>query len=372
MNRPVKSAAGIPGKTELARLILLCGVAAFQACQTKSVESGLMINLDLERRVVFSEIKNSLGFPYDFANAVELGPNGSVYLRDVQTGVVLKIGSDGKLLKTIGRPGQGPGEFQSRSGPYYVDPQGNLYVLDQTRLVKFDIEGEYVRDIPAVWSIDGFFVGPGDVVICTKLDRSENHPTRALQRIKEGIVETIRVFPDEATTSNQGVHLSIRAPDSGLILIRSFPDQGFCLADNRNFSVYFYDREAASLGEVRMERKKIPLNAEEAAKIMRAMEYLTKNAPGFKPEIPKYKVFFHQLIVDEKERLYFLRKENRDRVALEIYTRKGLPLGWTELPFLPLAVRDDTLYSLDSGADGELLGLSRWKIRNPDVLIPRR
>lgn len=355
-----------------ANVSIITVLLLFLACDIKSVDSDSLITLEFERREIFHEIRDQRGVPYSYTAAIALGPDESVYLREIYTGIIHKIRQDGFIQKFIGRPGQGPGEFQTRSGPFYIDLKGDLYVLDQTRFVKFDCEGEFIRNIPAVWGVDNFFIGVEDVAFCTAPDRSQGHSGMALLRIEKGIVERLKVFPDEATTLNSGVSLSVRVLDTGTFLLRAFPDAGFCLADNRNFALYLYDPQGTLLKEMRIGREKIRIAAKEKARMRKAIEFLSRQAPGFDPRIPEYKTFFQQLLIDEKGRLFFLRKDDRERIAVEIFARSGSLLGKTELPFLPLVIRNDTFYSLDSNTDGEFIGLSSWKIRNPGELNRRR
>jgi WD40 repeat protein len=59
---------------------------------------------------------------------------GNVYILDSSNQRIQKFSPDGKYLATIGRKGQGPGEFNYRSS-IDIDANGNLYVLESTRKI---------------------------------------------------------------------------------------------------------------------------------------------------------------------------------------------------------------------------------------------
>jgi len=60
---------------------------------------------------------------------IVMDKEGNLYILDLGNVCILKLNPDGKYLATIGRKGQGPGEFQ---GPFSldIDSEGYLYVAD--------------------------------------------------------------------------------------------------------------------------------------------------------------------------------------------------------------------------------------------------
>lgn len=61
---------------------------------------------------------------------------GRVFVSDFQEPRVLVFGPDGQHLATIGRKGQGPGEFTAPTGPV-IGPNGALYVRNLSQVVQF-------------------------------------------------------------------------------------------------------------------------------------------------------------------------------------------------------------------------------------------
>jgi hypothetical protein len=79
--------------------------------------------------------------------------DGNIFVTDWDRKRIQKYGPDGKYLLTIGREGQGPGEFRNVWEPEF-DKDGNLYVIDisQKRISFFSRDGRYIRQIgfPAI------------------------------------------------------------------------------------------------------------------------------------------------------------------------------------------------------------------------------
>jgi hypothetical protein len=90
-----------------------------------------------------------LNRPIDVRSAAD----GTIYVMDWGD-ILLKVyGADGSFLRTIGRKGQGPGEFDA---PSYFDmtPDGHICLLDSRsrRIEIFDPSGDLVRD----FRLEGF------------------------------------------------------------------------------------------------------------------------------------------------------------------------------------------------------------------------
>ncbi len=86
------------------------------------------------------------GMPFHFPTNVALSSNGEIYVSDGYGNArVHKFSSDGRLMLSWGKPGDGPGEFRLPHG-IAVDGQGCVYVADRenSRVQLFTPDGEYL------------------------------------------------------------------------------------------------------------------------------------------------------------------------------------------------------------------------------------
>ena len=106
---------------------------------------------------------------YMFGNLifVNTDKDGNFYVTDWDRRTIRKYDPRGKHLLNIGRPGQGPGEFQNIWRPEF-DHQWNLYVSDYVahKIIFFDSAGQFRRQILLTADVEhalinsrGFFVG---------------------------------------------------------------------------------------------------------------------------------------------------------------------------------------------------------------------
>jgi hypothetical protein len=86
--------------------------------------------------------------------SVAVGPDGTIYVLDVQVPVLRAYAPDGTYLRDIGRQGGGPGEYESPDGMTAM-ADGRVLVRDPggARIVVFDPAGEYIEQ----WPLSGGF-----------------------------------------------------------------------------------------------------------------------------------------------------------------------------------------------------------------------
>jgi hypothetical protein len=105
---------------------------------------------------------------YMFGNQVLMNTDdeGNIYVTDGDRKIVNKYDTNGSFLRFIGRPGQGPGEFQDISEVRF-DIEGNIYLNDfkSKRISFLSKDGQFLRGIrvPAVFervliNSQGFYI----------------------------------------------------------------------------------------------------------------------------------------------------------------------------------------------------------------------
>ncbi len=139
-------------------------------------------------------------------------PSGDVYLLDMQLAEVKVFDEDGAYLRTIGREGEGPGEFRRPTGLFF-DPDGNIGVVQgaPSRLVMLTPEGDPAEPLELPSPEDGGFrfVQRGDyrggsmVVSGRNFRRTDSgfERTGALVRLDAQGKEAARYHATTSTTS---------------------------------------------------------------------------------------------------------------------------------------------------------------------------
>jgi DNA-binding beta-propeller fold protein YncE len=86
--------------------------------------------------------------PFNMPTGLAVGPDSHLFISDGYANYLIhKFSPDGRLVKTWGAPGKGPGEFAL---PHFigVDRNGMVYVCDRenSRVQIFDGDGNYVTE----------------------------------------------------------------------------------------------------------------------------------------------------------------------------------------------------------------------------------
>lgn len=137
-----------------------CGEQKALGQRTIEKENGVTVvknplePLNPELKIIFEE-DLTIGVQegdenYMFGNQVFVNTDdeGNIYVTDQDRRTVRKYDSDGNFLQSIGRPGQGPGEFQDMSEVRF-DGEGNIYLNDfKNRRISFlTKKGNYLEGI---------------------------------------------------------------------------------------------------------------------------------------------------------------------------------------------------------------------------------
>jgi DNA-binding beta-propeller fold protein YncE len=112
--------------------------------------------------------------------------NGDVYVAESHTDVsdptlvarITVFDRNGKLKRTIGKTGMGPGEFRTPHGIEF-DSQGRLIVADRHnhRIVVMTKEGQYITEYPEFGRSSGLAIDRNDVIYTADSEsNAKSHP----------------------------------------------------------------------------------------------------------------------------------------------------------------------------------------------------
>ncbi len=151
--------------------------------------------------------------------AIAIAPNGDIFVADGHGGEsnarIVKFSKDGKFIKTWGRKGTGPEEFDIPHALAF-DSKGRLFVGDRNnnRIQIFDQDGNFIAEWRQFGRPSGIFIDRKDTIYVAD---SESNPTRnpGWQRgIRVGSAKdgSVRIFipipgpnPNAGTSGPEGV-----------------------------------------------------------------------------------------------------------------------------------------------------------------------
>ncbi len=101
-----------------------------------------VFNLDEELSIGEPEGRDE----YMFLNlrGLNVDDNGLIYALDTKAGCIKVYDEEAKYKMTLGRKGQGPGEFQFPM-EILISPKNELVIKDMNKISYFTMEGEFIR-----------------------------------------------------------------------------------------------------------------------------------------------------------------------------------------------------------------------------------
>ena len=157
---------------------------------------------------------------FNMPSAVLIAPNGDIFIGDGHGGNsnarMLKFSKDGKFIKTWGKKGTAPGDFETPH-TLAMDSRGRLFVGDRgnNRIQIFDQEGKYLEEWKQFGRPSGIFIDRNDTLYVTdhQSDEKTNPGFRKGMTIgsaKDGKVALRIPDPDQANGSQEGIAADVK------------------------------------------------------------------------------------------------------------------------------------------------------------------
>jgi len=110
-------------------------------------EPTLKVELKNSLEINFSEMARDSTNPAIRVYNVNLDRLGNIYVLDKQKQEIFKLDAKGKYIRTIGRKGDGPGEFRHETKHFeIIDDTICVSVPFVWKIIKFDLDGNFITD----------------------------------------------------------------------------------------------------------------------------------------------------------------------------------------------------------------------------------
>lgn len=149
------------------------------------------------------------GEPFNLPTDFALGPDGEMYISDGYGNArIHKYSPDGALIKSWGKPGSGPGEFDL---PHCVrvDPRNRVMVADRenNRIQFFTLDGEYIEEWGDLLQPDTIFIDDEDLVYIAELGQRVSIMTLDGELVSQWSSERGSTVPGEFLACPHGIWL---------------------------------------------------------------------------------------------------------------------------------------------------------------------
>lgn len=308
---------------------------------------------------------------------------GNFYVTDWDRKRIQKFDPQGKYVLTIGRSGQGPGEFQNVWRPEF-DTEGHLYVLDiaALRMSFFDrASGQFLKQIklpaelhPTLVNGRGYFVGDKGIVEDGPNGRKYTTIYGLFDSQPQIVKEFLRTVWEPQQGSGRG-EAAIVSSLAGNLSDQAFkPFPSYLLAPNddiwigypQTYEIRVYGPNGEPKRTIRRDHDPRPVTAKDKERFLEEQEseyfrFLPAPAQALKSKIieavrfPENKPAYASFALMENGWLaVVVESPQRDVALLDLFDEKGRYLAQFEaaIPIEGLFFKNGKAYALETTEDG--------------------
>lgn len=347
------------------------------------------IELELELDLTIGGEEYDENYNFIRISDVKVDEDGNIYVLDSRECRIQIYDKDGKYLKTIGRKGEGPGEFQ-RASRMTMSARGKLYVDESRKILIFNEDNTYERSINVDSLILSYLVTKEENLLGWSRIRSEKKISFDVILVDSNgkKIDTIASFPDNS------VILKKSLPGGGGIITSGRPPYGaglsFCpLGDE--LGIYGYSDEyrlwvVNSTGKMvniieKKEKRQATSKKEESEYIKERMESwqargnVQWSAGDLRKlfKFAKYKPFFSSIKTDDKGHIFLQKpksvvKSEKD-TYFDFFNKEGYYLYRVKIHDVnPRVIKNGCIYTFRTDPDTGYYKVERYRIKNWDQI----
>ena len=342
------------------------------------------LDLDIEENLVIGRSDDN-NYQFYQANNLAVDKEDNIYLADGGNHRIQKFDKNGQYILTIGREGQGPGEFTGISG-ILIDEQGNLFVLGGRRIQIFNTSGEYLRGITLENPIsnlsldsDGCFFG------ITSLQDEKGRKSQVVKLDPEGkLIKTCAEFtaPKSVQRKSGESIVSFRAIHaySPGLLLTTLNKETFCYGYSLKYEIFIIHKKGDLISQIHRDDKIHAITKDEKDHIIGQLEeHLSRSGSKWPRDVleeacdfPSSRTFFRGMLADDRQRLFIWRVrsvlDESDERIFDVFSRDGYFIYRIKMNFLPDLIKNGSLYDIEEDEDtGDTL-IKRYTIKNWDQI----
>jgi len=320
---------------------------------------------------------------------IAVDSQGNIFVLDTGNHRIQKFNREGKHLLTVGRKGQGPGEFSFPSA-LFIAKDGTIYVKDSNFLHIFDQNGLFMKSLSFQNAVGSFglledFKFLMEVTSFTSKGRAHEIAILNQKGEKEKAIEsyTEEIYGVKKSGKVSGGVIGgviggvFHGYTHNLMLV-PLKIGGGIFGHSKEYTLTIIDPS----GEIDMVINKIEspkmIPQKEKNRLIES-NYQSLKKRGFSKSdvekmlnLPDYEPFFSDFIRDDEGILYVIKKDlpskNEKSIPIDIFDREGRYIYKTIFPFNPKVIQNGFAYTTKLDPETHYIRILRYKITNWDKL----
>jgi hypothetical protein len=303
--------------------------------------------------------------------SLSVDDEGNLFVTDIGNKRIQMYDKKGVFVRTIGRQGQGPGEYVF-PGQVSFDPEGNICVRNGgIELNVYGKDGIIIKKVTFKTFVSAFILGPQGTIIGTKQPSFEpGGPKHSLVQLdKDGsVLRTIAEFRGEL---NEGQKAYALHWYSHWIVFSPVTSDSFCYGPSDDYKIYLSNGEGQTILVVAKDEKPLSISGKEKEATRESGMFMWSGQTQ-KPEdliiFPDHRPFFRVILNDDAGRFYVVRLNSileRDAPSpIDVFSKDGIYLYRMTWAFLPAAIKHGCLYEVRTDKETGEVRIVRHRIEN--------
>lgn len=313
---------------------------------------------------------------------IAVDKEGNIFILDGGNHRIQKFDKNGKYLQTIGREGQGPGEFEDPAGMALDSAEDNIYIYDRYKLHIFDRNGKFkqVVKLPKFTYQFGITKDGNIIMNISSSSRRGNTDDIALVSPEGEIIKKIASFSSQLRPNIKGHILS--NPYSHRLHFYPTSDWFGIYGHSSEYKLFVLNSSGHEVCIIEKDEASEPISKKEKERLIDRCMKIQKKFPQLpklsKDDVkkayifPEFKPFFDGILTDDKYRIYIHRfKSPFDEDKSEYYDlfdKEGYFICRVKLPFSAILIRNGLIYTGGRDPETHYTKFVRYKIKNYDIL----
>ena len=333
------------------------------------LEGDLSIGREDDDNYVFYRVRN-----------IDVDDQGNICVLEGGNCRLQKFDRTGQYLQTIGKKGQGPGEFESPSR-LLLDKENNIYISERRKrkIHMFNSKGEFVKSILLSNTTTSFSIDPDESIFGIANIRTEEESNRCIVKMdpKGKIIKNIAQFAALKPVQRKGsgntfTTFSISHQyNPALYFSRAFNNK-YLYAHSSEYSLFQVNLEGDLELIIKKEEPQHLISQKEKNKIYERFSDLEERwSKGVVKEAvqwPSHRPYFNGIATDDRGRIYVRRVKSvideSEEVEFDIFSKEGYYLYKTNLPFTPTVIKNGYFYEYYSSEETGEVKIKRYKAKN--------
>jgi len=306
----------------------------------------------------------------------------NIYVMETGNHRIQVFDKQGKYLRTIGKKGQGPGEFNLLTSIDIDERNTRIYVADKNgrRIILFDLEGNYLdKDIHLDDSPEKIAVDSNNDVLGIFSDmildrRKYMRKVTPEEDVAETLFEISSPVKKISTSRTSGLYFNL--PYEKELYFSRLAKDMFIFASSDEYRLYCVEKDGKKIFESLKDEPPKRMPQEEKEKIMSRIRAKTMAQGVFVSsdsiDFPDHLPYIYGLVSDDEGRIY-VQKTSKAEAAdggyiFDVFDREGIFIYTVQTDHYPYLIEGGCLYTVIVDDETGTESVVRFRIRNWAVM----